>query len=94
MLIQKVELLSKETSELPLPSEAAIGVATLSGLICKRLEHKMTNIMMTERIRLAANAVIMLEAQRIKACSRLKLPLGTQPKTMANMEARNATTIA
>lgn len=76
------------------PRLAAMGVATLSGLIPIFRDPMMTPIMIIPRTKEAMKAVATLLAHSRKACGMLKWPSGIQPKTTAAMDARKPTTVA
>lgn len=76
------------------PREAAMGVATLSGLMFHLELRITTRIMMIPRTKEAMEAVRRLEAERRRACLRLNSPAGIQSIKMAKQAARKATTAA
>ena len=61
------------------PREAAIGVATLSGLMLNRRERRMTSTMTRPSTKLARLAVKTELAQRSSPCSGFSRPVGAQP---------------
>ena len=72
------------------PKEAAIGVATLSGLILKWCERRMTMIMTDPSTTLAMAALPMAEAPRSSMWETAR----SVPRTMEIMVAKPATTNA
>ena len=72
------------------PREAAIGVATLSGLILRWCESRMTTIMMEPSTALAMAALPMAEAPR----SSMWEPVRSAPRMIEMRVAKPATTRA
>lgn len=76
------------------PSEAAIGVATLSGLMLNRRENRMTPTMTRPRTKLATEAVTRALAQSSRAWWISNSASGIHPRTTAAIEASIPTPIA
>ena len=76
------------------PRLAAMGVATLSGLMLHFFEQIITTTMTEPRMRLASVAVTRLLAHRRVAWWTSKCPSSTQPIPTAAMAAKAPTTVA
>lgn len=76
------------------PKLAAMGVATLSGLMLYLLDNKITNTMITPRNKEAKEAVIKLLVHKRSPCFISTVPSAMKLKPIAANEARNPTTKA
>ena len=91
---RKLLKIDKNASVTKSPRLAAMGVATLSGLILYFFEKTITAHMIAPSSALASAAVISELAHIKKVWLILKLPLGTHRNTTAAIDAKAATTKA
>lgn len=86
--------MAKRAKVVKSPSDAAIGVATLSGFMLHFVLTMTTMIMMIPKTNEAMDAVSRLDADKRSACFKLNSPAGIQSIKIAKQAARKPTTAA